>query len=106
MEELAGPSSVPSFFECDCVLERLWGQPFGGLTYDKKSDIIKQGMPTPPLQISPSVLKRNITFAASSNPATQLSHGCAAVNIRRNCIVGSVFYFLMTCRGLKMARMI
>jgi hypothetical protein len=70
----------------------------------QESDIIKQGMPTPPLQIS--VLKRNITFAASSNPATQLSRGCAAVNIRRNYTVGSVFYFLMTCRGLKMARMI
>jgi hypothetical protein len=31
MDEMPFPSTIPSFSEHDCVLERLWGQPFGGI---------------------------------------------------------------------------
>jgi hypothetical protein len=57
---MAGPSSIVFPLRV-AVLERLWGQPFDGLNYEKESGVIK----TRGFQIS--VPKRSITLATSNN---------------------------------------
>jgi hypothetical protein len=57
---MADPSSIVFPLRV-AVLERLWGQPFDGLNYEKESGVIK----TRGFQISAP--KRNIRLATSNN---------------------------------------
>jgi hypothetical protein len=74
MKDMAGSSSIPSSSECDCVLERLWGQPFGGLNY-KITDVIKQGRPTPPL---PNLITKTKLRSPLPTILVLNFHSCAA----------------------------
>jgi hypothetical protein len=93
MEEMAGPASIVFPLHV-AVLERLWGQPFDCLNYEKESGIIK----TRGFQIS--VPKRNITLATSNNlGAPILTWSCGRHDHVKNgghienYITGRVFFF-------------
>jgi hypothetical protein len=57
MDETACSSRIPSSPESNCVPERLWGQPFGGLNYDKKSGTLNVANSDFLTQISVSITK-------------------------------------------------